>query len=841
MKFVASFLCSFSLWAAAPPFQSNWPAPLSRPWPGPEYWSNPLQDWRIAGGRLENIAPGGDRNLYLLTRQIERARGTIEMSVRLGQLDAARIKEGFAGFRIGIRGSFNDYRDSAVRGYGMNIGVTGDGRLFIGRITDNAPRIATPVQDVELRFRAAPAAAAYTMSLAAFDSSGKELGQVARDGVNPRWLPGGLALVSHSGHVPETPESDAEEANWADKRYTVRGGDVRFWFKDWKVSGSKLSAHPDRAFGPILFTMHTLNRGVLKLMAQMAPVEMPTDEVQLQVRGRTIARAAIDPMSRTAAFRIPNWNGKVDTPYRVVYKNQRFSGTVRKDPVNKSRIVVAAFTGNNDLGFPHADIVRNVSFHKPDILVYTGDNIYERVGEYGIQREPLETATLDYLRKWYLFGWEYRDLLKDIPSVELPDDHDVYHGNIWGAGGKRAEGQGQPGQDSGGYTMPAEWVNMVQRTQTSHMPDPYDPTPVAQGISVYYGPLLYGGVSFAIVEDRKWKSAPKVILPKAQIINGWPQNPDYDAARHGDVKGAQLLGERQEAFLEKWAHDWSGGAWIKSVISQTIFANLATLPKEMKSDAGTPKLRVLPPGEYAESDVPVMDHDSNGWPQTPRNTALRSMRKALAFHIAGDQHLGSTIQYGIDEWNDAGWAICVPSVANVFPRRWYPPAPGRNPLPHSPRNTGEYHDGFGNKITVHAVSNPHSNGVQPVALFERAPGYGIIAIDRATRRITMANWPRWVDATKPGAKPYEGWPITIHQFDNGMPSAFELDPVKAEIDHPVVQVIDQSTDEPVFTVRIHGREFTPKVARAGAYTVRVFDPDTRYEMVTRNVQARAAR
>ena len=33
------------------------------------------------------------------------------------------------------------------------------------------------------------------------------------------------------------------------------------------------------------------------------------------------------------------------------------------------------------------------------------------------------------------------------------------------------------------------------------------------------------------------------------------------------------------------------------------------------------------------------DFDANGWPQTGRNRALRAMRKAFAFHIAGDQHL----------------------------------------------------------------------------------------------------------------------------------------------------------------------------------------------------------
>ena len=91
-------------------------------------------------------------------------------------------------------------------------------------------------------------------------------------------------------------------------------------------------------------------------------------------------------------------------------------------------------------------------------------------------------ATLDYLRKWFMYGWEYRELLRNIPSVAMPDDHDVYHGNLWGAGGRDAndvvpalqrgvDGQAQK-QDSGGFTMPVDWVNMVQRTQTSHLPDP---------------------------------------------------------------------------------------------------------------------------------------------------------------------------------------------------------------------------------------------------------------------------------------------------------------------------------------------------------------------------------
>ena len=837
-------------------FRSNWPAEVERAWVGPEYWSNPLQDWRVRAGRLECFVAGGDRNVFLLTREVNERAGRLNMSVKLGRLeeDTQPLGEGFAGFRFGIRGAFRDYRDSAVRGHGVNAGVAGDGRLFIGRIGQDAPRTGVPLQNLELRLEAAPAGAAYRVTLATFDEGGKKLAEVVRDDIKPGWMTGGLALVASSGPIPETPPENIEilEPGFELKPGTARGGTFRCWFRDWRVSGDKVTAHEDRTFGPILFAMHTLSRRVLKLTAQMAPVGNAPQTAGLEIRlgpdWKRLADAPIDPHARTATFQVENWDDTRATPYRVVYTmpdatgrphTYYYEGAIRREPKDKEEIVVAAFTGNNDLGFPHADVVRNVSHFNPDFLAFTGDNIYERVGEYGTQREPLEAAILDYLRKWYLFGWEYRDLLKEIPAVAIPDDHDVYHGNLWGAGGRRAEGTGYEGQDKGGYTMPAEFVNAVQRTQTSNLPDPYDPTPVEQGISVYYTSVLYGGVSFAVIEDRKWKSAPKELLPAAQIINGWPQNPRYDAARQGDAPGAQLLGKRQEDFLEAWAQDWSGGAWMKAVISQTIFANVATLPEGVNTDAVTPKLYVNKPGEYPENERPVMDHDSNGWPQTPRNLALRAMRKGFAFHIAGDQHLGSTIQYGIDEWNDAGWALCVPSVANVWPRRWFPQKPGGNQKPGAPRYTGEYLDGFGNKITVHAIANPTAVGIPPEAINHRAPGYGIVAFRRDTRKIHIANWPRWVDAAAPGARPYEGWPIEIDQLDNGFPHAgWALDPVESPEPDPVVQVMDQSNGEIVYTLRVKGRTFTPRVFRPGAYTVKVTDPDKGYEHVFRDVRAR---
>ena len=818
-------------------FHSDWPVDASQVWVGRDYWANPLQDWRLRNGLLECHVAGGDRNVFLLTREIHGRSGDLDLGVTLGRLagDTGPLGQGFVGFRVGIRGAFDDYRDSAVRGAGLNAGIAGDGRLFIGTVEAGAPSVSSLDRRLALRLQAVQDGPAYRLTLTATHEGGATV-TLTREGVPGKWLTGGMALVCSSGEVSATPAPPEIVAGFGDRRGTARGGAFRFWFHDWRVAGSKIEARPERAFGPILYALHTLSRGVLKLTAQLAPIDEPSAVVSLEVEQTggqwgSVATAPVDPLSRTASFRVASWDDTKDARYRVALdhggERHTWAGTIRRDPRNESELVIAAFTGNNDLGFPHADVVRNVQHFQPHLLVFTGDNIYEGVGGYGIERSPLAAATLDYLRKWYLFGWEYRELLRDIPAICLADDHDVYQGNIWGAGGRHAQPYGKPGQDKGGFTMPAAWVNTVQRTQTSHMPDPPDPSPVDQGIGVYYTDLLYGGLSVAILEDRKWKSAPAVEIPSAEIVNGWAQNPDYDPISQGDVEGAELLGPRQEHFLEEWSGDWSGGAWTKIVVSQTLFANVATLPPPADTDDVTPQLRIMKPGEYSEGETPVADHDSNGWPQTPRNRALRAMRKGLALHIAGDQHLGSTIQYGIDDWNDGPWAICVPSVANVFPRRWYPSEPGAHRGAGAPRYAGEFLDGFGNRMTVHAVSNPIESGTEPRALFDRAPGYGIVTFHRSSRRITMANWPRWVDATQPNARPYPAWPITIKQTDNGLPdTGWTLPAVSAPgLEDPVVEVVNESSGERVYTFRIQGESIEPPVRGPGSYSVRVFDPD----------------
>ena len=298
--------------------------------------------------------------------------------------------------------------------------------------------------------------------------------------------------------------------------------------------------------------------------------------------------------------------------------------------------------------------------------------------------------------------------------------------------------------------------------------------------------------------------------------------------KNGDVPDAKLLGERQLLFLDKWSTDWSHQTQMKVLLSQTIFANVATLPKEAMSGAIIPTLRIMQKGEYAPDDRPVSDLDSNGWPQTGRNNALKKIRKGFAFHLAGDQHLGSAIQYGLDDWNDSGFAFCVPSLSNYWPRRWYPSEGGKNREIGKPNYTGETQDGFGNKMTVHAVSNPIFTGIKPSKIYDRAAGYGIVRLNKNKRSITMECWPRQAKPQDGDSEQYEGWPITVGQEQNygRKAKAFLPEIVVRGLENPVVEIIREDSNEIVYALRLNKNTFKPKVFDTSKkYIIRVGEPD----------------
>jgi hypothetical protein len=569
----------------------------------------------------------------------------------------------------------------------------------------------------------------------------------------------------------------------------------------WRAAAAPDPAAPGAAAGskapPILdlhvprdrvvaFALYTHEAGVLKLSAQLFPL-MPDEprEARLEVQRGTnwteVARAPVHYPGWSAHFRVAAWDAATTVRYRVRHGAQAaFEGTIRRDPIDKPEIVVASLSCNSSRtkgGRP--EIVARLLGHDPDLLFFAGDQTYHHT---------------EHTAGWLEFGLQYRDVIRDRPTVCIPDDHDVGHPNLWGEAGAHADRS--DGAD-GGYFFPAAYVNLVQRAQSWHLPDPVDPAPVGQGISVYFTRLHVGGVDFAILEDRKFKTGPHGTIPPMGPRPDHIDDDRYDPAAV-DRPGLELLGERQMAFLRRWTEDWTG-AELKCVLSQTAFCGAVHLH-------GKPDNRL------------VADLDCNGWPQRGRNAALRELRRARALHLCGDQHLAVTLKHGIDEHGDGPYGFTSPALVNTIYARWWHPKDeraGANPVPGSPLPwTGDYRDGLGNPISILAYANPEDLSDER----KRADGYGLVRFHKPSGRVTFECWPRFSDGAQ-----FPGWPITVDHDDNdGRRPAAWLPALAIDgADRPVVQVVAEATGEVLYTVRVRDRRFQPPVYAPGTFTVKV--------------------
>jgi phosphodiesterase/alkaline phosphatase D-like protein len=555
----------------------------------------------------------------------------------------------------------------------------------------------------------------------------------------------------------------------------------------------------------ICFALYTVSDNTLKMTAQLYPLDEDVDKVvELQVKKdglwKTIAATVVseefygwpqeDKKRWTAHFRIEQWDISLNYYYRILAAGGKaeYEGIIRKDPVEKEEIVVAAFTGNGNYDRRlKPDIIRNLKYQDPDLLFFSGDQSYD----HKLHQQA-----------WLLFGQEFGEIIKDRPTICIPDDHDIGQGNLWGENGIKAS---SPAGDDGGYYYSPQYVNSVQNAQSWHLPDPYDPTPVEQGIGVYYTSLRIGKVDFAVVEDRKFKTGPKGLIPPMGPRPDHITDSDYDP-KIVDLPEGKILGDRQLKFLNEWGQDWRG-VNMKVVLSQTVFANAAHRHGKY---------------EYAL----IADMDSNGWPQTARNRAIKAMRKFFGLHIAGDQHLATVIHHGVNQFRDAGFSFCVPSVVNYYNRWWTPEnEPDGEPVEGPLEGLGDYYDGFRNKVTMYAYANPSEERKNKWGgeWGERAAGYGLVRLNTKSRKITIECWPRGVDVTSDDAEQYKGWPVVIDQMDNyGRKAITYLPEIQVSgMNNPVVQVIYEPTGEIVYTVRIKGNKFKPKVFKDGEYTVKI--------------------
>lgn len=730
-----------------------------RVWLGRSFWGNRLQDWQAHQGRIECVPASGGRGVRsvgVLTRALRDGTGVAHLEVRTGTL---RSGGGFSGFLVGAGAGAVDYRAAALvqgasgAGGGLLCVYEDDGNVSIREHTDEnhqfayaplarsatAARSRAEDENVVLALDVVPDASGFTLTMTAHDDSGVlatcELRQVEATSVT-----GGIGLVSGS-----------------DKALSDGGG--TYWFSDFAASGDKITEHDDRALGPLLGSLHSLNGNRLKMTAQLFPIgDADPRQVRLDWRapgtttwtGGVVAEVGD---GYAGQLRVDSWDPAQDWEYQLTYApgteiEGAWTGLIRKDPGTTRSLVVGAvncvaathrqldavtpgtpklpdepapglYTTEN-LYFPFADLVGSIRAQNADLLVALGDQYYETTPTEKVA-DP--SPKFDSLYKYFLWLWAFRDLTASTPCVVLVDDHDMYQGNLWGHGGEPAPDRKD---NSGGYVRDPIWINMMQDVQCGHNPDPYDAAPVAQGISVYYGRFTFGGTEFAMLEDRKWKSGSDT-SGRAAPATG----PSY------------LLGERQEAFLS----DFGAGADDRPrvVLTQTMWVCLETGP-----DGSLRK-----------------DPDTNGFPPEARTRGVELVKKARALMLSGDTHLGALVRQGASTYDDGPLQFSVPAGATNF-QRWFEP---REPLPNGNGfpSSGNFTDPFGNKAQVISVANPKVPYAQVTAAYgekattfsdrkRRSDGYGIVRVDHDAKQFVLECWPRDGDPHAPDTKQPAGWP-----------------------------------------------------------------------------------
>ena len=748
--------------AALGPVQAL-PDDVTRPWLGESFWANRLQDWQLTKGRIECLCGEQDlevRTASLITRFLENTHTAGRLRARIGLVDID--KAGFGGFLLGAGQGELDYRGAALvharagtnGGFLAVIDENGelsfrdfssqDKPLEFERIARSETSGNRPVggSEIILDCHIDPVEGGrFDVRLVATDAvSGDELGFVVRTGVPAHEVHGGVALVS-------SPPSGAAGARW--------------WFADVESGGDKIGEFAERQLGPLMGCLHSVNQTVLKLTAQYFPVSSEEQsQARLDYRRDGDSEWIHGPIAEisdgyVAAFRLADWDSSSTFDYRIVDPSddaaEQYSGQIVKDPsdsrdlrialysciipvskavdntefraLNTKETMPGRFTSDNVL-FPHDRMVSYCDSHDPDLYVFCGDQYYEtfptRFGRH------TEQAALDTLYRWYIWYWTFRESVRSRPSIVLADDHDILQGNVWGNAG---DGSELPTEEEGGYKWDKDVVRMVFNIQHGANPDPYDPTPIKYDLPVNYGEFIYGGVSFALVEDRKWKT---------------PPNNEIDPT---ETRG-ELLGERQEAFLAQWGK--TNTEYPKICIAASIWGNPQTT-----------------------GDVePLLDYDANGYPPDGRTRAVKLVADAKALVLVGDQHLGLIAHQGVDDYEDGAVFFAGPAAASFW-QRWFEGQGTLENQRNGDPNTGNFIDCFGNKMRVLAVANPNMTQADfsagqvdwYVSTADRSipsEGYGIVRVNQKDRTASLECWERNTDPAT--GEHFPGWPY-LHRFD----------------------------------------------------------------------------
>ncbi len=500
-----------------------------------------------------------------------------------------------------------------------------------------------------------------------------------------------------------------------------------------------LSISPLRG-AEILWAQYTQDRDMMRLMVHLdaLPSEPEAADVKLKLKASddTWMVAGVQPMytlTSTALFVLNNWPRHQAVRYQVSCGDSKLEGVFRAEPQPDEKVKMVGLSCLAEHRWPWKEAIDSIASYDPDILFFSGDQVYSYFGFSSPEQRPQNSADMyvamdRYLDQYRRFGLAFRDLLKDRPSIFITDDRDLNSRGLWGAGGLRRKSD----KNTLGYPSHLNWVNAVEFLQTGTLPAPHDKGPHGDGVLAYYTQLQYGGVDFAILEDRKFKSSPEeaLLLPNVQEKLG-PES--VDMSRYGLVKnsdfdcdlldgdGLQLLGPEQEDFLEKWCRQLERSDRIGAILTQSPWVQMA----------------------MCTSKFP--DLHSNGWPQAGRRRAVAAIKEAPVLLIHGDSHLGAIMRYSSEsKWGQGPLAYSLPAFSEYVSRSWQPSKAGFQKTEGAPDYTGGFFDCFGNPLTVNCVANKQN-------------GFGVITFDPAEKSAIIELRPL-DENCRPLEKPVVGWP-----------------------------------------------------------------------------------
>ncbi|MFG0255540.1 MAG: alkaline phosphatase D family protein [Rhodopirellula sp. JB053] len=761
----------------------NWQSAEDRHWPGPEFWANRLQDWGIVDGQLqcEPQYGGNDwRTVHLLTHDLNDSGSQFTIELQTEATPEGRVGILFAGGE----GQLNYKQASMIQGIpGLGGGFVVDMGIEEGNVC-----IRDFGSDAEVRIPKPLASSALPSTLAA--GSKVEL-KITGERIDAQTFRVKASVVEDGAVIAETETRLSEERLAGNIAVVSMQGSARspHRFRRLAVHGDRIASHRERAYGPIAGVLYSVAGGDLKVGVQCMSIgktiHVERDTKNSRRTGVRLERQQPDgtwePVSRVvgvsdpdyyALIRVTDYDSSSPSSLRVVMVHgPEHAGAYRFDvpaEPDDGRLVVGGVSCTGDNGrktlankkllepgesfigvwtpanqwAPFDGISEPLIEQEPDIVFFTGDQLYEWWPTPIDMTDAMPSE--DYLYKWLIWHWSFQNVTSRVPCLLQTDDHDVWHPNLWGEGGRLITEGWEKG---GGYVKSAYFVNMVQRTMCGHNPDAYSPGPSDSGITNYYCTFRYGGVDFALLEDRKFKSS----MPSVEA-------------------GAEptMLGDAQLRMLSQWAADEQAAA-ARVIVSQTNYVTINTI--------GNGKL--LP------------DRDSNGWPKPARDRAVDLFGKAGAFLFTGDQHLASVTRMNTPSSKNGVYQFCQPAGGCIWWRWFYPNDNqhlGGGPKPGQPSYLGEFQDAFGNHFETYAVANPgpreamasykntdisrfiltpeqRNAGIGTRYRIHQGEGFGIVRIDTKNDRMVLECWPDRNATMRHPYRQFDGWPIELKLSD----------------------------------------------------------------------------